>query len=74
VSVHVGFIDTRNAVGFSGPKHAPADIAALVLDAVEAGQEEILADEQTRKMKGALPRDQELIYPDVEKQWQATRG
>ncbi len=74
VSMHVGFIDTRNAVGFDGPKHAPADIAAQVLDAVEAGQEELLADEHTRRMKAALPRDQELIYPDIEKQWQATHS
>jgi len=74
VSVHAGFIDTRNAVGFDGPKHAPADIAARVLDAVEAGQEELLADEQTRRMKAALPRDLELIYPDIEKQWQATHS
>ncbi len=44
VGVHVGFIDTRQAVGFDGPKHAPADVAALVLDAVEADQEELLAD------------------------------
>jgi len=74
VSVHVGFIDTRNAVGFDGPKHAPADIAAQVLDAVEAGQEELLADEQSRRMKDALPRDQELIYPDIEQQWRATHS
>ncbi len=74
VSVHVGFIDTRNAVGFDGPKHDPTDIAEQVLDAIEAGQEELLADEQTRNMKAALPRDQELIYPDVEKQWLEARG
>jgi len=68
---------TSIAVGFDGPKHAPADIAAQVLDAVdavEAGQEELLADGQTRRMKAALPRDQELIYPDIEKQWQATHS
>ncbi len=74
LGVHAGFIDTRLAVGFDGPKHAPADIAAQVLDAIEAGQEELLADEQTRNMKAALPRDQELIYPDVEKQWLEARG
>lgn len=74
MSVHVGFIDTRNAVGFNGPKHDPADVASWVLDAVEAGREEVLADEQTRRTKAALPRDQELIYPDIEQQWQTARG
>ncbi len=74
LGVHAGFIDTRLAVGFDGPKHDPADVAAWVLDAVEAGQEEVLADEQTRRTKAALPRDQELIYPDIEKQWRATHS
>ena len=74
VGVHAGFIDTRLAIGFDGPKHAPADVAALVLDAVESGQEEVLVDEQTRTTKASLPRDLELIYPEVEKQWRATRG
>lgn len=72
VGVHAGFIDTRNAAGFDGFKHAPADIAAQVLDAVEAGQEEVLADERTRQMKADLPRDHELIYPEVERQYLAS--
>jgi len=71
VGVHAGFIDTRQAIGFHGPKHDPADVAALVLDSIEAGQEEVLADERTRTMKSSLPRDQEWIYPEVEKAWQA---
>jgi NAD(P)-dependent dehydrogenase (short-subunit alcohol dehydrogenase family) len=68
VGVHAGFIDTRQAASFHGPKHDPAYIANLVLDAVEAGREEVLADERTRAMKAALPRDQELIYPEIEQQ------
>ncbi len=74
VGVHAGFIDTRQAIGFHGPKHDPADVAALVLDAIEAGREEVLADDRTRTMKASLPRDQELIYPEVEKAWQAGCG
>lgn len=74
VGVHAGFIDTRQAIGFHGPKHDPADVAALVLDAIEAGQEEVLADDRTRTMKASLPRDLELIYPEVEKAWLAGRG
>jgi NAD(P)-dependent dehydrogenase (short-subunit alcohol dehydrogenase family) len=71
VAVHSGFIDTRLAAGFDVPKHAPADVAAQVLEAVEAGREEVLADERTRAMKAALPRDLELIYPEIERQWAA---
>jgi NAD(P)-dependent dehydrogenase (short-subunit alcohol dehydrogenase family) len=54
VGVHAGFIDTRLAEGFDVPKHRPEHIAGLVLDAVEAGQEEVLADDRTRAAKRAL--------------------
>jgi hypothetical protein len=39
---------------------------------VEAGHEELLVDERTRNMKASLPRDLELIYPEIERQWQAS--
>ena len=72
VSVHVGFIDTRLSADFNVPKHAPADVATIVINAVEAGSEEVLVDERTRNAKENLPRDHELIYPEIAKQWQAS--
>jgi NAD(P)-dependent dehydrogenase (short-subunit alcohol dehydrogenase family) len=63
VGVHASFIDTRLAEGVDVPKHAPEDVADLVLDAIEAGHEEVLADERTQTIKESLPRDLELIYP-----------
>jgi NAD(P)-dependent dehydrogenase (short-subunit alcohol dehydrogenase family) len=56
VGVHAGFIDTRLAEGFDVPKHRPEYIAGLVLDAVEAGHEEVLADERTQQAKENLTR------------------
>jgi NAD(P)-dependent dehydrogenase (short-subunit alcohol dehydrogenase family) len=38
-------------------------------DAVEAGQVEVLCDERSRTVKAELSRDQELIYPPVQKFW-----
>jgi short-subunit dehydrogenase len=73
VAVHSSFIDTRLSAGLNVPKHSPQDVTAQVLDAVEAGREEVLVDERTRGVKAALNRDLDLIYPDVERQWQATR-
>jgi hypothetical protein len=43
-----------------------------VIEAVEAGSEEVLADERTRNVKANLPRDLELIYPEIARQWQAS--
>jgi short-subunit dehydrogenase len=71
VAAHSGFIDTRLAEGFDVPKHQPADVAAQVLDAIDSGREEVLADERTRAVKASLPDDLELIYPDVERHWAA---
>lgn len=65
VGVHASAIDTRLAAGLDLPKHRPDDVAELILDAVEAGHEEVLADERTRWAKESLPRDLELVYPTL---------
>jgi NAD(P)-dependent dehydrogenase (short-subunit alcohol dehydrogenase family) len=54
VGVHSAFIDTRLAAGTDQPKHSPDAIADMVLDAIEAGREEVLADERTKEMRRAL--------------------
>jgi NAD(P)-dependent dehydrogenase (short-subunit alcohol dehydrogenase family) len=71
VGVHAGFIDTDMTAGIDAPKSSPADVARQVLDGVEAGQVEVLADDRTRRVKAALSHDQELIYPDVRARWLA---
>lgn len=57
VGVHAGFIDTELSAGFDVAKHNPRDVAALALDAVEAGRVEVLADERTKAMKAWMARD-----------------
>ncbi|GAA4096627.1 SDR family oxidoreductase [Nonomuraea soli] len=54
VGVHAAFIDTDMAAGVELPKTSPADVAELVLDAVEKGEEEVLVDDITRQTKAAL--------------------
>jgi len=54
VGLHAGFIDTDMARGFGGPKVAPESVAAQALDAIEAGREEVLADEPARRAQAAL--------------------
>lgn len=54
VGVHVGFMDTDMARGVPGPKADPLDVARQTLAALEAGQDEVLADELSRNVKQAL--------------------
>ncbi len=71
VAVHAGFIDTDMAALVDAPKISPESVVQQAFDAVEAGRVEVLADERTRQVKSALPRDHELIYPPVQEFWDA---
>ncbi|MFB7190282.1 SDR family oxidoreductase [Streptomyces sp. NPDC056178] len=55
VAVHAAFIDTDMAADTDQPKISPADVVEQVLDAVEAGREEVLADAVTRRIRNMLP-------------------
>ena len=54
VGVHVGFMDTEMTKGLDAPKASPKDVVAQVLAAVEAGQEEVLADDLSRQVRQGL--------------------
>jgi NAD(P)-dependent dehydrogenase (short-subunit alcohol dehydrogenase family) len=69
VGVHAGWIDTDMAANVPETKISPSDVAAQTLDAVERGDEEVLTDDSTRAVKAALPNDQSLLYPAIQKQW-----
>jgi NAD(P)-dependent dehydrogenase (short-subunit alcohol dehydrogenase family) len=60
VGVHAGFIDTDMAAGIDALKSTPEEVVAQVLDAVEAGRVEVLADERTRAAKAALSSGPEV--------------
>lgn len=53
-SLHVAFMDTDMTAGIKGQKASPADVAQQTLEAVEAGQFEVLADALTRQVKQSL--------------------
>jgi NAD(P)-dependent dehydrogenase (short-subunit alcohol dehydrogenase family) len=54
VAVHVGFMDTDMAASVTQPKIAPAEVARLVLDGIEANALEVLADGVSQSVKSAL--------------------
>ena len=54
LGLHVGYMDTDMARHVEGPKSRPEDVVAQVLAALEAGGEEVLADELSRNVKKGL--------------------
>jgi NAD(P)-dependent dehydrogenase (short-subunit alcohol dehydrogenase family) len=54
VGVHLGFMDTDMVAHLDVAKIAAPDVARLIVDAVESGAEEVLADEPSRVLKEAL--------------------
>ena len=66
VAVHAGFIDTDMAAGIDAPKISPESVAQQTVDAVEAGDIEVLTDERSKSIKASLSRDHELIYPPLQ--------
>ena len=54
VALHVGYMDTDMAKNVQSPKSNPFDVANLVLDAIEHGRDEVLADAISRQVKSGL--------------------
>ena len=54
IAVHAGFIDTDMAAGVDAPKITPEDVVSQVLQAIQNGDDEVLADDNTRAVKASL--------------------
>ncbi len=54
LTLHVGFVDTDLIHAIDVPKSTPDEIVARALDALEAGADEVLADEMSRQVKQGL--------------------
>ena len=57
LALHVGFIDTDLIKDFDVPKTPPGVVVARTFDALEAGKDEVLADERTMQVHAALSAD-----------------
>jgi NAD(P)-dependent dehydrogenase (short-subunit alcohol dehydrogenase family) len=53
-ALHMGFVDTDLTRALDVPKSAPADIVQRALDGLEAGLDEVLADDATRQVRRSL--------------------
>lgn len=65
VAVHVGYMDTDMVATVNAPKIAPERVARMTLDAVEAGEHEVLADESARRVRAALSAPLSSLYPSI---------
>lgn len=54
VGVYVGLVDTDMASFADSPKSGPAEVVRQVLDGIESGADEVLADEMTRAARAHL--------------------
>jgi NAD(P)-dependent dehydrogenase (short-subunit alcohol dehydrogenase family) len=70
VGVYMGYVDTDMAAGVDAPKTSPADVVTQVLDGIEAGASEVLADRLARDVRAALDRPVDQRYA----QFQPARG
>lgn len=54
VALHMGYVDTDLTRGLEAPKSSPGDIVRRALDGLEAGLDEVLADELTLQVKRGM--------------------
>jgi len=64
LALHMGFVDTDLTQGIEMPKSAPEVIVRRAFDALEAGAEEVLADELTQQVKHALSAEPGIYLRD----------
>jgi NAD(P)-dependent dehydrogenase (short-subunit alcohol dehydrogenase family) len=70
IGVYAGYIDTDLAAGVkNAPKSSAADIAARVIDGIEADAEDIFADKRSREVFDTLRKDDRGFDANIQKLW-----
>lgn len=64
-ALHMGFVDTDLARGFDAPKSTSEDIVKRALDGLEAGLDEVLADERSVQVKQGLVATRPIYLPQL---------
>ena len=65
VGAHLGYADTPMTARLDVPKADPRDIVAAIYDGLEAGDQEVLADDVSRWVKQNLSGPLAALYPDL---------
>jgi NAD(P)-dependent dehydrogenase (short-subunit alcohol dehydrogenase family) len=64
-ALHMGFVDTDLARDFNAPKSTAEDIVKRALDGLEAGEDEVLADERSVQVKQGLTATRPIYLPPL---------
>ncbi len=62
---HLGYTDTEMTSDFDVPKNDPRDVARQIVDAIDRGEAEVLADDLTRHIKAALSGPVEALRAEL---------
>jgi hypothetical protein len=62
LGLHLGYTDTPMTARLDVEKNDPADVVAAAYDGLEAGAQEVLADETSRTVKAGLAAPVETLY------------
>ena len=65
VGAHLGYADTPMTARLDVAKADPRDIVAAIYDGLEAGEQEVLADDVSRWVKQNLSRPLTALYPEL---------
>lgn len=65
LALHMAFVDTDLVRAIEGEKTSPEDIVKRALDALEAGLDEVLADERTKQVKQGLTAARPSYLPQT---------
>jgi NAD(P)-dependent dehydrogenase (short-subunit alcohol dehydrogenase family) len=65
LGLHMAYVDTDLTRGFEVPKTSPEDIVMRALDGLEAGLDEVLADEVTQQVKQGMTAARPSYLPQV---------
>jgi len=65
LGLHMAYVDTDLTRGFEVPKTSPEDIVKRALDGLEAGLDEVLADEVTRQVKAGMTAARPSYLPQA---------
>ncbi|CAN7396291.1 SDR family oxidoreductase [Acidovorax sp. LjRoot129] len=66
LGLHMGYVDTDLTRGLDVPKTSAEDIVQRALDGLEAGADEVLADEITQQVKQGLTAPRPAYLPPVQ--------